>query len=93
MCLLCYILMMRLILCYIDAIPRALYTSIFVPLCSALVKRLQIQLPFLHINQQSALCNNYTRNCLYNYEGGTVVICGHISVTSHIVRRPCGGNN
>lgn len=65
MCLLCYILMMLLIHYYIDAIPRALYTSIFVLLCSALVKRLQIQLLFLHINQQSVLCNNYTCNCLY----------------------------
>lgn len=59
------ILMMLLIHYYINAIPRALYTSIFVPLCSALVKRLQIQFLFLHINQQSALCNNYTCNCLY----------------------------
>lgn len=65
MCLLCYILMMPHIHYYIDALPRALCTSIFVPLCSALVKRLQIQFLFLHINQQSALCNNYTCNCLY----------------------------
>lgn len=67
MCQCCFSLMMFIIHLYINVIPQTLHLSIFVLPCSTLVNRLQIEILYLHINQQAELsvfCNNTICNCM-----------------------------